>query len=182
MGQHLGGWQFLEIGARGQRDATQVREAADVIRLETGLLVQPAVVRHPLVGVAHQRAQPPALKGSDLFRAPSGASQEPLAGAHPPRNGPQEGQLRIIQLGKMADWDSFRRLFHPRRILWQNRSGFYCMGLEQFCPISVVACLYLMLQLPGITWKRFAIWLAVGFVLYFFYGVRHSRLRNRAAA
>jgi hypothetical protein len=41
----------------------------------------------------------------------------------------------------MAAWDSFRRLFHPRRILWQNRSGFYCMGLEQFCPISVVACL-----------------------------------------
>jgi hypothetical protein len=41
----------------------------------------------------------------------------------------------------MAAWDSFRRLFHPRRVLWQNRSGFYCMGLEQFCPISVVACL-----------------------------------------
>jgi APA family basic amino acid/polyamine antiporter len=48
--------------------------------------------------------------------------------------------------------------------------------------ISVVACLYLMLQLPGITWKRFGIWLAVGFALYFLYGVRHSRLRKRAAA
>ena len=47
--------------------------------------------------------------------------------------------------------------------------------------ISVVACLYLMLQLPTITWIRFGIWLAVGFVLYFSYGVRHSRLRRQAA-
>ena len=35
-----------------------------------------------------------------------------------------------------------------------------------------------MLQLPAITWKRFAIWLVLGLVLYFAYGSRHSRLRN----
>jgi len=44
--------------------------------------------------------------------------------------------------------------------------------------ISVATCLYLMLQLPAITWKRFGIWLALGLVLYFAYGSRHSRLRN----
>ena len=44
--------------------------------------------------------------------------------------------------------------------------------------ISVAACLYLMLQLPVITWKRFGIWLVLGLVLYFLYGVRHSRLRH----
>jgi APA family basic amino acid/polyamine antiporter len=44
--------------------------------------------------------------------------------------------------------------------------------------ISVAACLYLMLQLPTITWKRFVIWLLIGLVLYFLYGSRHSRLRN----
>ncbi|HYL29228.1 MAG TPA: amino acid permease [Gemmatimonadales bacterium] len=44
--------------------------------------------------------------------------------------------------------------------------------------ISVAACLYLMLQLPVITWKRFVIWLVLGLVLYFLYGARHSRLRN----
>ena len=44
--------------------------------------------------------------------------------------------------------------------------------------ISVAACLYLMFQLPAITWKRFAIWLVLGLVLYFAYGSRHSRLRN----
>jgi hypothetical protein len=41
----------------------------------------------------------------------------------------------------MAAWDSFRRLFHPRRILWQNWSGFYCVGLDQLCPMEVVSCI-----------------------------------------
>jgi APA family basic amino acid/polyamine antiporter len=44
--------------------------------------------------------------------------------------------------------------------------------------ISVVACFYLMWQLPGITWIRFLLWLLAGLVLYFLYGIRHSRLRR----
>jgi len=46
--------------------------------------------------------------------------------------------------------------------------------------ISIVACFYLMLELPVVTWIRFAIWLAVGLVLYFAYGYRNSALRRRA--
>jgi len=45
--------------------------------------------------------------------------------------------------------------------------------------ISILSCLYLMFQLPGVTWKRFGIWLVVGLVFYFTYGARHSRLRNQ---
>jgi basic amino acid/polyamine antiporter, APA family len=49
-----------------------------------------------------------------------------------------------------------------------------------FTPIaSILACLYLMLQLPGLTWIRFGLWLAVGIVFYFLYGMRHSRLARR---
>jgi APA family basic amino acid/polyamine antiporter len=44
--------------------------------------------------------------------------------------------------------------------------------------ISILACGYLMLKLPAITWWRFVIWLGIGAVLYFFYGFRHSRLRR----
>ncbi|MGH2625997.1 MAG: amino acid permease, partial [Anaerolineales bacterium] len=47
--------------------------------------------------------------------------------------------------------------------------------------ISIAACFYLMINLPGITWKRFGIWLAAGLVLYFLYGIRHSRLGRREA-
>jgi APA family basic amino acid/polyamine antiporter len=50
--------------------------------------------------------------------------------------------------------------------------------------ISVAACVYLMMQLPSVTWKRFGYWLLAGLVIYFFYSRRHSRLgvRDKAAA
>ena len=42
--------------------------------------------------------------------------------------------------------------------------------------LAVVMCLYLMLNLTGETWERFLIWMALGLVVYFAYGRRHSRL------
>ncbi len=42
--------------------------------------------------------------------------------------------------------------------------------------LGIVFCLYLMLNLPVITWWRFAIWMAMGLIIYFTYSVKHSRL------
>ncbi len=44
--------------------------------------------------------------------------------------------------------------------------------------ISVAACFYLMIQLPCVTWRRFAWWLLAGLIIYLVYGAFHSRLRN----
>ncbi|HEY3710272.1 MAG TPA: amino acid permease [Amycolatopsis sp.] len=42
--------------------------------------------------------------------------------------------------------------------------------------IAAVACFYLMLNLDVLTWIRFAAWLVLGLLIYFFYGRKHSRL------
>jgi APA family basic amino acid/polyamine antiporter len=51
-----------------------------------------------------------------------------------------------------------------------------------FIPItSALLCTYLMLNLAVETWIYFALWLAVGVVIYFGYGQRHSRLNEKFA-
>jgi APA family basic amino acid/polyamine antiporter len=47
-------------------------------------------------------------------------------------------------------------------------------------PVSLIgaaACIYVMVGLPTHAWERFGIWLAIGLILYFVYGYRHSRLK-----
>jgi APA family basic amino acid/polyamine antiporter len=43
---------------------------------------------------------------------------------------------------------------------------------------AIVSCAYLMFQLPLDTWIRFFVWLAIGLVFYFLYGVHKSKLRH----
>jgi APA family basic amino acid/polyamine antiporter len=47
-------------------------------------------------------------------------------------------------------------------------------------PLGAAACVLVMTWLPRSAWERFAIWLAIGLVLYFVYGFRHSTLRRGA--
>jgi len=47
--------------------------------------------------------------------------------------------------------------------------------------LGVVTCGIQMYMLPGDTWLRLAIWMAVGFAVYFGYSVRHSTLRKSAS-
>jgi basic amino acid/polyamine antiporter, APA family len=42
--------------------------------------------------------------------------------------------------------------------------------------LAVAACVFLMLNLGTLTWWRFVVWMALGLVVYFLYGYRHSRL------
>jgi APA family basic amino acid/polyamine antiporter len=48
--------------------------------------------------------------------------------------------------------------------------------------IGAGACVYIMRGLPGRSWERFGLWLAIGLAIYALYGFRHSRLRQSIAA
>ncbi|MBB2923029.1 amino acid permease [Cellulomonas cellasea] len=47
--------------------------------------------------------------------------------------------------------------------------------------LGVVACGWLMINLPLETWLRFLAWMVIGLVIYVLYGRRHSRLGRRLA-
>jgi APA family basic amino acid/polyamine antiporter len=58
----------------------------------------------------------------------------------------------------------------------------YRVPLVPVLPIvGTLLCLYLMADLPGTTWVRFFIWMAIGLLIYFVYGRSHSRLRRGEA-
>jgi len=46
------------------------------------------------------------------------------------------------------------------------------------CLAGAASCVFVMRGLPPAAWERFGWWLAIGLVLYFSYGFRHSRLRR----
>ena len=44
-------------------------------------------------------------------------------------------------------------------------------------PAEIAAGLAQMAALPLDTWLRLLVWMALGFMIYFFYGIRHSKVR-----
>jgi APA family basic amino acid/polyamine antiporter len=50
-----------------------------------------------------------------------------------------------------------------------------------FVPImSIICCVFLLINLKPVTWIRFVVWLAIGMVVYFSYSVKHSQLKATA--
>jgi APA family basic amino acid/polyamine antiporter len=50
--------------------------------------------------------------------------------------------------------------------------------LVPLVPVAgIAACVYLMSGLPVDTWARLIIWMAIGLLIYFLYGRRHSKVQ-----
>jgi APA family basic amino acid/polyamine antiporter len=66
-----------------------------------------------------------------------------------------------------------------RRTHPELKRSFRCPLVPLFPLLGIFFCTGLMLSLPKITWIRFVIWLLIGFSIYFFYGITHSRLARK---
>jgi len=45
--------------------------------------------------------------------------------------------------------------------------------------IGTLACILQMIALPSVTWMQLVIWIFIGYVVYFSYGIRHSHIRKK---
>jgi APA family basic amino acid/polyamine antiporter len=58
---------------------------------------------------------------------------------------------------------------------------FRCPALYIVAPLGILVNFIMMLFLPPVTWLRLLIWLAIGLVIYFGYGLRHSTIGKELA-
>jgi basic amino acid/polyamine antiporter, APA family len=98
------------------------------------------------------------------------------------------GIAMVTDIGELADLTNIGTLFAfilvcigvvvLRRTAPQRHRPFRVPFVPLFPILGVVFCIALMCSLPVITWRRFFVWLALGLLIYFFYSVRHSKLRQ----
>ncbi|HEY7837922.1 MAG TPA: amino acid permease [Terriglobales bacterium] len=90
----------------------------------------------------------------------------------------------LVDIGEAADLSNIGTLFAftlvalgvlvLRRRQPERPRGFRVPFVPLFPILAIVFCGGLMLALPVITWLRFVAWLAVGLLIYGFYGRKHS--------
>ncbi len=76
--------------------------------------------------------------------------------------------LAVVSLGVIVLRKTQPDLKRPFRVPW-----------VPFLPfLSICFSVYLMANLPLITWIRFFLWIIIGLIVYFFYGISHSKLEK----
>ncbi|MGP9502398.1 amino acid permease [Specibacter sp. AOP5-B1-6] len=92
----------------------------------------------------------------------------------------------LVPLGALADATSIGTLFAFTLVnisviyLRRNRPELKRSYRAAFYPVTPILgalmCVYLMINLGGLTWLVFLLWMIVGLIAYFAYGRRHSRV------
>ena len=160
----------------------------------TGIVAFGSVVAHTAVLLVFQLGQPRIF----FSMARDGLLPKMFAKVHPTYRTPYVGTIltglfvatfaAFANIAEVVDLTNIGTLFafvlvsagviFLRRTEPDRPRPFRVPGVPYTPVISILACLYLMVQLPVVTWIRFGIWLAVGLVFYFLYGYKHSVLRT----
>jgi len=96
------------------------------------------------------------------------------------------GVAMLTDIGSLADLTNIGTLFAfvlvcigviiLRRTNAARPRPFRVPMVPLFPILGIILCATLMLSLPLETWGRFFVWLAIGLLIYFLYGVSHSKL------
>lgn len=96
----------------------------------------------------------------------------------------------VIPLGKLAELTNIVTLMvfvimaagiiKFRKDHGDPKKGEFRVPFVPILPIvSILVCVYLMIQLSGSIWLMFLIWLAAGIAFYILYGYKHSKMNNQ---
>ena len=98
------------------------------------------------------------------------------------------GVAMLVDIGSLSDLTNIGTLFAfilvclgvivLRRTEHARPRPFRVPLVPLFPILGVLMCFALMFSLPLETWIRFFVWLAIGLLIYFFYGVWNSKLRG----
>jgi APA family basic amino acid/polyamine antiporter len=138
------------------------------------LLSQPRV----LLAMARDGLLPPGFFGDvhPRFRTPhKGTIVTGLFCAVAAAFFPIEGLSEMVNIGTLFAFVVVcASVWLMRRLSPDARRPFRTPAMGFVAPAGIVFCLGLMIYLGVWTWVRFGVWLAVGLVIYFLYGRRHS--------
>jgi APA family basic amino acid/polyamine antiporter len=95
---------------------------------------------------------------------------------------PLTALLKLVNIGTLVAFAIVCAGVLALRVLNPNaKRPFRAPLLPLFSIVGAVSCLYLVTGLELVTFKRYAIWFAIGIVVYALYGFRKSRLRDATA-
>ncbi|HEX5066081.1 MAG TPA: amino acid permease [Myxococcota bacterium] len=96
---------------------------------------------------------------------------------------PLDELARFVSIGTLAAFVMVSAgVIVLRRTEPDMHRPFRCPFVPALPIACILACLYLMIGLGLVTWLRLGIWMAIGLVIYFAYGSRHSRIAAVARA
>jgi APA family basic amino acid/polyamine antiporter len=96
---------------------------------------------------------------------------------------PLDELARFVSIGTLAAFVMVSAgVIVLRRTEPDMHRPFRCPWVPALPIACILACFYLMIGLGLVTWLRLGIWMAIGLVIYFAYGSRHSRIAAVARA